>query len=289
MAWQRKIPFGYVVQNGEIAINHDEATVVQTIYAMYRSGCSYSRIAAEMERQGICYHAHTPQWNKNMVKRILENPRYLGQHGFPPLVSEEDSRAVRRHRAKKTRYAPCPVSIPPIRKKAVCGLCGGRMARDTKNLHPRWLCQNPQCGHRSNIKDDELQKQVELRLQKLAHSSHLLARAPNLPQCALSPEVRRLQNELTHALNRGDVDMEYMKAMIFAAAAGQYSSISDPTPFHRLEQLRERLEQSPSDADNLKELFHTFVGAVLITDHQIALQLIDGTIVREADGKEQAV
>lgn len=78
MAWQRKIPFGYMMENGIPTRCEAEATAVQAIYAMYRSGSSYNQIASEMERRGVPYHAHTPQWNKHMVKRILENPRYLG-------------------------------------------------------------------------------------------------------------------------------------------------------------------------------------------------------------------
>lgn len=84
MAWQRKIPFGYQVQNGRINCQPEEAKFVRSIFSHYLLGSSYSQIADEMARQGVRYHQHTAQWNKHMVKRILENERYLGMDGYPP-------------------------------------------------------------------------------------------------------------------------------------------------------------------------------------------------------------
>ena len=85
MAWQRKTPFGYMIQNGEIIRHPQERGAVRDIFARYLLGESYSQIAGEMERLGIRYHQHTPQWNKHMVKRILENERYLGAGGYQVL------------------------------------------------------------------------------------------------------------------------------------------------------------------------------------------------------------
>ena len=90
MAWQRKTPFGYMIQNGEIIRHPQESGAVRDIFARYLLGESYSQIAGEMERLGIRYHQHTPQWNKHMVKRILENERYLGAGGYPRLVEDRD-------------------------------------------------------------------------------------------------------------------------------------------------------------------------------------------------------
>ena len=78
MAWQRKTPFGYQIQNGRITCHPEEAESVRYIFSHYLLGSSYNQIADEMAQQGVRYHQHTAQWNKHMVKRILENERYLG-------------------------------------------------------------------------------------------------------------------------------------------------------------------------------------------------------------------
>ena len=94
MAWQRKTPFGYMIQNGEIIICSVEADAVRSIFTHYLAGASYAKIAEEMSRGSIPYHQHTSKWNKHMVKRILENGRYLGTEVYPRLVSDEDFLAV---------------------------------------------------------------------------------------------------------------------------------------------------------------------------------------------------
>lgn len=76
MAWQRKTPFGYQIQNGRITCHPEEAESVRYIFSHYLLGSSYNQIADEMAQQGVRYHQHTAQWNKHMVKRILENERY---------------------------------------------------------------------------------------------------------------------------------------------------------------------------------------------------------------------
>ena len=88
MAWQRTIPFGYTMENGAIQCHPAESEAVREIYSRYLDGAAYSKIADEMMRQGIHYHQHTAEWNKHMVKRILENERYLGEKGYPAIIDQ---------------------------------------------------------------------------------------------------------------------------------------------------------------------------------------------------------
>ena len=115
MAWQRKTPFGYQIQNGRITCHPEEAESVRYIFSHYLLGSSYNQIADEMAQQGVRYHQHTAQWNKHMVKRILENERYLGLDGYPRLIADEEFLAVRLRRGEQNTYAPCPSEILPIR------------------------------------------------------------------------------------------------------------------------------------------------------------------------------
>lgn len=55
MAWQRKTPFGYMVQNGETIPCPAEADAVQGIFTRYLAGASYGRIAEEMSRGNVPY------------------------------------------------------------------------------------------------------------------------------------------------------------------------------------------------------------------------------------------
>ena len=282
MAWQRKTPFGYMIQDGETIPCPAEADAVRSIFTSYLAGASYARIAEAMSKGGIPYHRHTPQWNKHMVKRILENGKYLGTDIYPRLVSDEDFLAVQLQREDKTDYAPCPAGLNPIREKAVCAVCGGRITRNTKSHgRPRWVCENPDCGTIVHVSDEAIQERVSDRLRQLAEAPALLPQ-PSTPATAPSTDAIRIQNEINLCFNRADINAGYMKALIFAAAAEQYAVLPDLTPIHEMEELRDRLETNPASDDDLRELLAKAVKAVHIGGQDyIELELTNGTTIGE--------
>lgn len=284
MAWQRKIPFGYAIQNGTLLCDPVESAAVKQIFTQYLAGSSYSQIACEMERQKIPYHKHSRQWNKNMVKRILENPKYIGADGYPKVIADEDFIAVRLQKQDRTTYAPCPPCVAPIRVKTVCGLCGARMARDTKlKGRARWICKSPECGCRRYIGDEILTEKVQELLIKTAQEPELLEihQEPKAPSLVCI----RLQNELEHELNQRDANPELLKALIFAAAAERYQALDDPTPSFKLHQLRLRVEHEPVDDSILRELLDTAVKSIRIgDDNDITLELMNGKMMSNTKG-----
>jgi len=282
MAWQRKTPFGYMIQDGETIPCPAEADAVRSIFTSYLAGASYARIAEAMSKGGIPYHRHTPQWNKHMVKRILENGKYLGTDIYPRLVSDEDFLAVQLQREDKTDYAPCPAGLNPIREKAVCAVCGGRITRNTKSHgRPRWVCENPDCGAIVHVSDETIQEKVSDRLRQLAEAPALLTQPP-MPAAVPSTDAIRIQNEINLCFNRADINAGYMKALIFAAAAEQYAVLPDLTPIHEMEELRDRLETNPASDDDLRELLAKAVKAVHIGGPDyIELELTNGTTIGE--------
>lgn len=205
MAWQRKTPFGYMVRDGETISCPLEAEAVQNIFTRYLAGASYAKIAEEMSRGNIPYHQHIPQWNKHMVKRILENTRYLGTDIYPRLISDEDFLAVQLQREDRSDYAPCPAGLKPIREKAVCAACGGRIVRGVKsNGRSRWVCASPNCGVAVHVSDEELQSHVSRRLRQLAAVSAMLTPPPTT-EAVPSMEAIRIENELNLCFNRSDI------------------------------------------------------------------------------------
>ena len=282
MAWQRKIPFGYEIRDGQIRPHPQEGDAVRYIFGQYLAGASLLAIAEGMTGRGPRYHQHTPEWNKHMVKRVLENTRYTGSDGYPPLVSGEDFAAVQDQRGARNTYAPLPAETRPIQAKAVCGLCGAKLIR-SRRAHGRvyWKCQNADCGQSVSLSDETLAAMVERRLRALARMPHLLT-APEPQRAASGLDAIRRQNELTQALNRGGEDPEYIKSLILTSAAQRYSQIPDPTPAHRLGQLRARLEEGPADGETLSALLEAAVRAVRISPGgTVELELASGEIIPE--------
>ncbi len=99
MLKNRNIPFGYCMTNGEYSVNDTEAEAIRQIFARYIGGDSLKTIAAQMT---VLYNTCKPVWNKNMVSRVLENRRYLGENGYPAIISQYDFDTA--NQIKATRY-----------------------------------------------------------------------------------------------------------------------------------------------------------------------------------------
>lgn len=101
MLKNRSIPFGYCMVNGKYALNAPEAEAVRKIFADYIGGKSLKTIAAEMQ---IPYNMGKAVWNKNMVCRVIENTKYIGEDGFPKIISDEDFIRAAEIKAERNTY-----------------------------------------------------------------------------------------------------------------------------------------------------------------------------------------
>ena len=139
MSKNRRIPFGYMMQNGIITTNPAEVLAVLTIFSEYMVGKSLENIAINMKVP----YSEDKIWNKNMVKRVLENEKYLGTDVYPQLISEEVFRKVNeRKSAKATSLCIIPDELQEIRNLTVCKECGKRLFRTKAEL---WDCRNHGC------------------------------------------------------------------------------------------------------------------------------------------------
>ena len=77
------------MQKGEIVEELTESQAVKNIFKLYLNGKSMSELARQMSINQISYNGITFDWNKNMIKRILENEKYLGKDGYPVLIDSK--------------------------------------------------------------------------------------------------------------------------------------------------------------------------------------------------------
>lgn len=110
MLKNRSIPFGYCMVNGKYALNDLEAEAVRKIFADYINGKSLKTIAAEMQ---IPYNTGKAVWNKNMVCRVIENEKYIGESGYPQIITADDFEQAARIKAERNTYRkPAPQDEP---------------------------------------------------------------------------------------------------------------------------------------------------------------------------------
>ena len=116
---KRKQPFGYKMKLGEIVPQPQEAEAVRSIYLQYLAGASFKQLAEQLQTEDVPYD-EDKSWNKNMVARILEDDRYIGEKEFPALIPTEQFHAAQERRKEmRPEYKQTPA------QKELRKLCGG--------------------------------------------------------------------------------------------------------------------------------------------------------------------
>lgn len=116
---KRKQPFGYKMKLGEIVPQTQEAEAVRSIYLQYLAGASFKQLAEQLQTEDVPYD-EDKSWNKNMVARILEDDRYIGEKEFPALIPTEQFHAAQERRKEmRPEYKQTPA------QKELRRLCGG--------------------------------------------------------------------------------------------------------------------------------------------------------------------
>ena len=192
----RTIPFGYMMQNGEIQPKPTESKAVQNIFQAYLNGSSLLAIANWMSSQGIPYNGIDFVWNKNMIKRILENEKYLGRNGYPAIIDENMfCRANMRKKIKSTTVVEISEELQAIRSLTYCAECGHRISRIGGNTHSeKWDCRNPECSRFSHrITDQMLIGIIVAVLNTVIANPNLLDADAEISRYTPSIEITRQQ------------------------------------------------------------------------------------------------
>ena len=242
----RKLPFGYQMRVGEIIRNEPEAKAVQDIFLQYTIGASLKEIAAQMSKTGPVYD-EGKSWNKNMVARILENPKYTGADSYPKLVDIKLFEAAAEKRQTKQRL---PERTPA--QKALKRVC-------------------------SKLPTPEIEKEV----------MHLLGRLTEKPERIMQPEQTskpthtNTQAELDDILNTQPLDEDAARSLICKLAQEQYDDIGNEE--YETERLRRLFAAFECTAELNAELLQSAVSAVLVTRQAVRLQLKNGQIIGKDD------
>ncbi len=158
------------------------------------------------------------------MKRLLENPRYIGQKGYPAIIDAETFQAVQRMIQEKTAgYAP-PKDRPALRLKPYlrCACCEGelhRLAGKNRRADTLYL-KCIRCGAMVTVSDTELMNEVSR--QMVEHDY------PTEQPYAPSSEVIRLTNAINRGLEHPDKP-EDIVSLILQGASARYDCCPAPT------------------------------------------------------------
>lgn len=287
MKKNRYLPFGYHIQNGVLCIHETEAAVVRRVFADYQVGMSYRRIAESLTAKSVPYMESRTDWNKHMVKRMLENSRYCGNDSFPPIILADTFGAVAALIGQKNQGEPLSEELDSIRSKVVCGACGAKYKRDGRSKnYEAWCCSAEGRITPKRITDQALLESVTEVLNTIIREPSLLE-LPSPHRENYSLDVARTENQINRELEKSEVDSDYTKLLIFGCAAAKYEACADTEPEYLTRRLLAIFEkQPPLDAFSI-ELFEDTVKQVVIdSDGSLWLRIINGKLIQNQAGKK---
>ena len=156
--------------DGRYAINPDQAATVRSIFDLYSSGWSASRISRHLNAHGL-RTSRGCAWNSESVMRVISNERYTGVYiwgdirvpdGMPAIVDRSTWEEAQHMKKKSGRHIEQGNIDFLLTGKAFCGHCGAAMIGDSgtsKNgtRHYYYTCQSRKarkvCAKKSVHKD----------------------------------------------------------------------------------------------------------------------------------------
>ena len=286
----RNIPYGYQFKNGSIAIQEKETETVKRIFTEYLNGLSLLKIAEQLNNEQIEYMPSVCSWNKSRIKRIIEDERYLGTNGYPPIIDDDTHKTLMQIKSEKNtqKGTDRKADIFNLGVPILCPKCGSKMCRrhDSNRKYPDWwLCQNDNCKKTIGISDNDLIYGITECLNTVISNPYIIKTVTDVDKES-SLDVYRLENEISRVLDSHSFDKNILRKKMLECVSLIYTNIS-PQKYISKRLKADFANASPLSAFSM-DLFNRTVKAIkfstggavsiiLLNDQQIGKEQSDDT------------
>ncbi len=281
---QRKTPFGYIIKNGIVTVDKTEADIVREIAKQYLGGSSLKTIAGGLTLRTIEYMPGKSDWNKSRIRRMIDDTRYIGNNGYPPILTEQEYSAMQAFKSQKNTQKNIDHSdnIFKLNAPVVCANCGGRMQRRIDNRRKtitRWRCT--ECKTSVNISDEDMLGGItELLNEVIADLESIQIPKSDYEE---SQEIKRLNAEISKELNTVGFDKEAIKQKMLTCVSEKYMSLG--TEEVTAQSLKDIFKDTPPLTAYDSDLTDQAVSGIQLKENgTISLVLINGQRI----GKEKS-
>lgn len=222
----RKVLFGYFRDYSGFHVIESETETVRYIFSSYLAGDSLNNIAKHLTENRVVYYQGRNTWNKNMIKRILDNDKYCGTEAYPAIItvdsfSKVHDRLLQSCKYKKTESSPVIEFLKPI---VFCNVCGERFYRrsDKKGSH-YWTCTNG-CKSGKCLSDEQIIKPLINCLTDIQNNPDILRKNTKLNNCSFTPslEVRKQEKEIDRLVEQGNLSFSVVSKMIIETISEKF-------------------------------------------------------------------
>lgn len=275
----RNIPFGYTMENGTVIINDIEAAIIRETAEQYLSGKSLRTIAELLTAKRVEYMPGKNDWNRSRIQRMIDDKRYTGENGYPPILTEQAYTTMQTMKTEKNTQKA--VSHFKLTVPVVCPSCGGRMQRcyDNRRKASTWWCC-PECKTTVSITDENLQNGITERLNEVIVDPERI----EIPESAYeeSQEVKRMSAEIVKTLDTIGFDKEALKQKMLTCVSEKYKCLG--TEVTTAQSLKDTFKSaSPLTAYDSALADQTVSEIRLQRNGEISLTLVNGQRI----GKEE--
>ncbi len=284
----RRFPYGYEMQKGEIQICKAEKNILAEIFNSYINGNNLKEIADNLTIRKIEYLPDECGWNKSRIKRIIEDRRYLGDERYPQLIQEEifnKANNIKQIRRTTKNYVVTAENKPVVHL-ARCAECGAHLYHITDTRYTdseRWYCKTDECKLNIRLTISDLLKDITELLNKVISNQELIQYSEYEASSDPSIEIMRMENDIERLLEQTEFDKDKLQNLILECAEKKYSY--DKSTQHITDRLKADFEKSSPLSAFSMDLFEKTVSTVLIDKlGSVSIKLKNGNII----GKENA-
>ncbi len=251
----RWIAYGYSYENGEKIRHPEEYRVVQQIFSDYLLMCSMQKVGRSLEARGIAYKEGQSIWSKALVKRILQNRKYIGEDGYPQVIPlsvfEEVQGLIERNRNNQT-LSP----ILPLKPLLFCESCGMLLKRNHSKIS---------CEKHGSIQEQLLIKMLMTKLRSIRLNPKLID-PPAAPVYATCEEIRETADAK---------DVVQIKELLFRQASLRFEQCQQWDKSAITEKIRDRINREEPNISMILDI----AKRILVGSSEIQMELLNDVII----------
>lgn len=290
----RYVPFGYEITDGKYAVIEREKMAVENIFGLYINGKSFAQISDRMNDAGISYNSDGKPWNKNIIKRILENKRYIGERDYPKIIADETFNAAEKIRLSK--FTPPGDEEKELlsfyRERVVCRECGCSLMRyrggrkKHGEINNYRCCSNKNCiGNKNTINEKKLNLIMAGTFNNLIDNYEQI-KGVDETISEQSIAITRLENELADDMEKMTVDIENAVQKITELAEMRFNNAPECDYSAIDEKIKRELSIHPKSEKLDVKLLKDIVKRITWSkDKTIEMELINGYRVSGGEQK----
>lgn len=250
----RKLPFGYLYENGTICVNKAEAEILHRIFESYIGGMSLLKISEQLNKEKVEYIPGVIGWNKARLMRIIEEKRYLGDDCYPALITADMHSALQKIKYNRNTQKTTDRSadIFSIRLSVRCPHCESEMRRfhDARcKITERWMCKSSTCKTVISISDQTLSEEITKVLTEIVRNPEVITVPENKGTPEMCDEMKRLRSEIVGALNTTAFSKDSLQKKMMAYTSLKYEKLDSSVYISKM--LKADLEKSGAPSAEL--------------------------------------